>query len=147
MVKNQPVIQGTQVWSLSQEDPLEKGTTTHSNILFFFFCNLFIFNWKIIAVQYWFDFCHTPIWISHRCTYGPSLLSLPPTLCHPSRLLQSPSLSSLNLPANFHWLSILRMVMYMLLCCSFHSSHLLLPPHSSSIHLFSMSASPLLPCK
>ena len=24
----------------------------------------FIFNWKIIALQYWFDFCHTSAWFS-----------------------------------------------------------------------------------
>ena len=29
MVKNLPVMQGTQVWSLGQEDPLEKGMTVH----------------------------------------------------------------------------------------------------------------------
>ena len=33
MVKNLPVMQDTQVWSLGQEDPLEKGTATHSRIL------------------------------------------------------------------------------------------------------------------
>ena len=32
-VKNPPAIQETQVWSLGQEDPLEKGITTHSSIL------------------------------------------------------------------------------------------------------------------
>ena len=37
MVKNPPAVQETQVQSLSQEDPLEKGMTTHSNIL----------NWRI----------------------------------------------------------------------------------------------------
>jgi len=36
-------------------------------------------NWRMIALQYWFDFCHTSTWISHRCTYVPSLLNLPPT--------------------------------------------------------------------
>ena len=30
---------------------------------------LFIFNWKIIALQYCPGFCHTTIWISHRYTY------------------------------------------------------------------------------
>ena len=39
-------------------------------------------------------FCHTSTWISHRYTYVPSLLNLPPTPSHPSRLSQSPSLSS-----------------------------------------------------
>ena len=33
MVKNLPVIQDTQVQSLGQEDPLEKGITIQSNIL------------------------------------------------------------------------------------------------------------------
>ena len=33
MVKNLPAIQETQVQSLGQEDPLEKGMATHSNIL------------------------------------------------------------------------------------------------------------------
>ena len=33
MVKNVPAMQETQVESLGQEDPLEKGLATHSNIL------------------------------------------------------------------------------------------------------------------
>ena len=33
VVKNLPAIQGTQVPSLGQEDPLEKEIATHSNIL------------------------------------------------------------------------------------------------------------------
>ena len=33
MVKYLPTMQETQVQSLSQEDSLEKGMTTHSNIL------------------------------------------------------------------------------------------------------------------
>ena len=33
MVKNLPVVQETWVQSLGQEDPLEKGIATHSNIL------------------------------------------------------------------------------------------------------------------
>ena len=36
-----------------------------------------IFNWRIIALQYCFGFCHTPTWISHRYTYVPSLVNLP----------------------------------------------------------------------
>ena len=31
-VKNLPAMQETQVWSLGQEDPLEKGMATHSSI-------------------------------------------------------------------------------------------------------------------
>ena len=33
MVKNLPAMQETQVWSPSQEDPLEMGMATHSSIL------------------------------------------------------------------------------------------------------------------
>ena len=33
MVKNLPAIQDIQVWSLGQEDPLEKEMATHSSIL------------------------------------------------------------------------------------------------------------------
>ena len=33
MVKNLPAVHETQVQSLGQEDPLEEGTATHSNIL------------------------------------------------------------------------------------------------------------------
>ena len=33
MVENLPADQGTQVQSLGQEDPLEKGMATHSSIL------------------------------------------------------------------------------------------------------------------
>ena len=58
----------------------------------------------------------------------PSWTSLPPpALSHPSRLLQNPSLSSLSHTANFHWLSILYMIVYLLTCCSLHSSYPLLP--------------------
>ena len=33
MVQNLPAVQMTQVWSLDQEDPQEKGMATHSSIL------------------------------------------------------------------------------------------------------------------
>ena len=33
MVKNPPVMQETQIQSQGQEDPLERGMATHSNIL------------------------------------------------------------------------------------------------------------------
>ena len=33
LVKNLPAMQGTQIQSLSQEDPLEMGMATHSSIL------------------------------------------------------------------------------------------------------------------
>ena len=33
LIKNLPAVQETQVQSLSQEDPLEKGRATHSRVL------------------------------------------------------------------------------------------------------------------
>ena len=33
MVKNPPAVQEIWVWTLGQEDPLEKGMATHSSIL------------------------------------------------------------------------------------------------------------------
>ena len=61
----------------------------------------FMFNWRMIALQYCVGFCRTSTWISHRYTYVPSLLNLLPTPSHPSRLSQS----SLHHTANSHWLS------------------------------------------
>ena len=87
----------------------------------------FIFNWKIIALQYSVGFCHTSIRISHRYTHVPSLVNLPLT-SHPSRLSQSTSLSFLHHTANFFWLSISHMVIYKFPCYSVSSSHPLLPP-------------------
>ena len=49
---------------------------------FYLLLNLFIFSWRIIVLQYGKSFCHTSTWISHRYTYVPSLLNLPPT-SHP----------------------------------------------------------------
>ena len=76
--------------------------------------------------------------------YVPSLLNLPPTLSHPSRLSQSTSLSFPHQTANSHWLSILHLVMYMLSYYSLNSSHpllLLLCPQVFSLHLLLYSCS------
>ena len=47
-----------------------------------FFFSLFIFNWRITALQYCAAFCHTSTWVSHSYTHVPSLLKFPPT-SHP----------------------------------------------------------------
>ena len=39
-----------------------------------------LFYWRIIALQNFVVFCQTSTWISHRYTYIPSLLNLPPHL-------------------------------------------------------------------
>ena len=37
----------------------------------YFLKYLFVFNWLMTGLQYWFDFCHTSAKINHRCTYVP----------------------------------------------------------------------------
>ena len=76
----------------------------------------FVFNWKIISLQYCVAF-YTTTWISHKYTYVPILLNLPPpsTPSHSSRLSQSTGLRSLCHTVNSQWLSILCRVTCMLL--------------------------------
>ena len=44
----------------------------------YFFFNLFIFNWRIIALRYCVGFHQTSAWISHRFTHVPSHLNSAP---------------------------------------------------------------------
>ena len=63
--------------------------------LYIYVYNLFIFYWRRIALQNFIVFCQTSIWISHRYTFIPSLLNLPPITppFHPYVLLfEEPSL-------------------------------------------------------
>ena len=65
------------VASLAREDPVEKEMATHSSILFY------LFNWRVITIQYCDDFCHTSIWIGHRYTWtSPTaeVIKSPPTI-------------------------------------------------------------------
>ena len=48
----------------------------------FYFFLKFLFNWRIIALQYCVGFCSTSAWVSDGYTYVPSILNLPPT-SHP----------------------------------------------------------------
>ena len=57
------------------------GFFNHAVYYISIFFNLFL-NWRIIALQN-FVFCQTSTWISHRYTYVPSFLNLPP---HPTPL-------------------------------------------------------------
>ena len=109
-----------------------------------------LFNLRIIALQNCVGFCHTSTWISHRYTYDSSLLnpSPSPTPPHPSRLSPLwvvPDLSSLHHTAKFHWLCISHMVIYMFPCYSLNSGPS--PSLTVSTSLFSVSASPSLPCR
>ena len=60
-------------------------------IFLFFLFVCFIFNWRIVALQHCVGFWQISSWISHRYTYVPSLLTIPPppSPSLPSRLLQS----------------------------------------------------------
>ena len=93
------------------------------------FKNLFIFNWKIIALQYCIGFCCVSTWISHRYTCIRSLLNLPPT-SHPIPLLWVLTEHQIWAPCVIQQIStgylILHMIMYMLQCYSLNSSHPLL---------------------
>ena len=60
-------------WGGEAESVFTSSLSPHS-----LFKNLFIFNLRIIALQYCVGFHHTSIWISHRYTSVPSLLNLPP---------------------------------------------------------------------
>ena len=49
MVKIHLLMQETQVWSLGQEDPLEKGIATHSSI----FAGKFHGQWSLVGYSPW----------------------------------------------------------------------------------------------
>ena len=89
---------------------------------------VFLFNWRIIFLQYCIDFCHTTMWISHMYTYISSLLNLPPT-SHPIPPLWVIAEHQVELPvlySNF-LLSVLQMVMCVFQCYTLNSSHPLFP--------------------
>ena len=56
-----------------------------------FYFKLIYFNWRIITLQYFDDFCHASAWISYSYTCVPSILSpiLSPSPSYPSRLSQN----------------------------------------------------------
>ena len=93
--------------------PTKPWSKLFSIFNFFSFFLKFIFNWRIIALQYCVGFCHILTWISH-----PS---------HPSGSSQSPGLSFLSHIANSHQPSGLHAVACMFPSCSLHSHHPLLP--------------------
>ena len=107
--------------------------------------NFFIFNWRI-GLKYCVGFCHTSAWISHKYTHFPFLLNLPP-ISHPFRLSQSTTLNFLSHTTNSHWLLYIRYCICFLVTLSICPILSFLPESPVSISLFSMSASPLLPCK
>ena len=85
------------------------------------------FNWRIMPLQYCDGFCHTSTWINHRYTYVPPNHPDTPSLCpsHPIPLgcPRPQTLSAVLQASNFHWSSILHMVIYMFECYSLKSFH------------------------
>ena len=59
--------------TLPQVSPQQQTLPSHFFAFFFFF-------WRIIALQNFIVFCQTSTWLSHRYTYIPSLLNIPPHL-------------------------------------------------------------------
>ena len=79
------------------------------------------FNWRIIALQYWFHFCHTSTWISH------SVCMFPPILSHPLLVVTEPWFEFPESYSKFPLAIYLHMVVYMLPCYTLYLSHPLLP--------------------
>ena len=112
-----------------------------------FIFSFYFFYWKISVLQNFVVFCQTSTWISHRYTYIPSFLSLPPiSLPIPSLWVDTEPLFEFPEPYSKFPLAIY----FTYGNVSFHvtlSIHLTLSsPLAMSISLFSMSVSPLLPC-
>ena len=139
------------IWSLAVPGALRK-TLAWEGFFFFFFLNcpffFLFFYWGKIALQYFIDLYQTSTWISHRYTYVPSFLNPPSPSSNPShfsKLSQISELSSLYYTANTHLLSIFT---YGNVLVSMLFSQFVPPFPSPSVHnVFSMSVSPLLPCK
>ena len=123
--------------------PLSPALEAQSLFLFF---TLFIFHWRIIALQYYVGFCRTSTWISHRYTHVPSLLnlSLNPIPSRPLGCHIAPGWAPCvtgQIPTGY--LFYIRYYVSMLLSQSIPLS----PSLTESTSLFSMSVSLLLLCK
>ena len=110
--------------------------------------NVFIFNWKIIALQSCIGFCHVSTWISHRYMCVFSLLNLPPT-SHPIPPLYIFTQHQIWAPVSyskFPWLSnFTYCIVYVSMLLS--QSMPLFSSPTGPTSLFSMSASPVLSCR
>ena len=89
-----------QIMKPSSEDSQASSHVDKSEVRLIFF-----FNWRIIALQNCVVFCQTSSWISHRYTYVPSLLTLPP-ISHPLQYhkVDTEPLSFMRHTANSRWL-------------------------------------------
>ena len=64
-----PVILNRPYSDGSGGSSVTEGFLGKENALLSFLKNVFIFNWRIIALQYCIGFCQTSTWINHRYTY------------------------------------------------------------------------------
>ena len=64
--------------------------------------DVFIFNWRIITLQYCVGFCYTATGISHKSTYVPSLLNFYPTPLGCHRALSWAPCDIQQLPISYH---------------------------------------------
>ena len=102
----------------------------------------FFFNWTIIALQYYVGFYQTSTAISHRFTYVPSHLNIPPTSL-PSPTLEVVTEPRFVSPESHSKFLLAIYLTYGNVCfrVTLHTSHPLLPsPNPAvSINLFFMS--------
>ena len=111
------------------------------------YLSFYFFKLKIFALQNFVVYCHTSTRITHKCTHVPSLpnlhfisLSIPPFSIVTEPLSEFPkSYSKFSLATYFTYGGV---CVFMLL---FPFTLPLLPPVSTGV--FSMSLSPLQPCK
>ena len=104
-----------------------------SSILFS--CHVCVFfNWRTIALQYCVGFCCTSIWISHRYTHVPSLLSTLP-IFHPIPPVWFVTEHFVELPVSHGKFPLA--LYFTLVMCIFTYSSLSLSP-SSSPQVFSL---------
>ena len=119
---------------------MDKGITKLYDTLSFDYVQCFFkinyFNWRLITLQCCSGFCHTLIWISHKCTCVPH--PEPPSHFLPHPIIPQGCPSALALSALFHvsnldWRSISHMIIHMFQCYSLKSSHPCLLPQSPKV--------------
>ena len=111
-----------------------------------FFVKLFFFNWKIISLQYFGDYCHVLTWITHGCScVTPSWTCPPPSPSHHSGLFQS---TGFMCPVSCLELALVIYFTYCNIYVSMVFSQITPPSPSPTEYenLFFTSVSLLLPC-
>ena len=123
---HQRIVRENRAWS----DPESASLTW---LLF-----IYLFNWRLITLQYCSGFCCTLTWISHGCTCVPHPEPSSHLLPHPipQGCPMAPALSALFHALNLDWSSISHMVIYMFQCYSLKSSDPRLLPQSPEVCSF-----------